>query len=183
MLKKGLIVAVAGVVAIVLAVGGASEPVEAPEASVAPCGPPSTPAGSGAVDWRRSSLAAGPVAVPRRPLASMREVRSGQLTTRMPLLVAGHRYVVISVPLALRNRVFLYFGSVLDHEGVRTTSLLGAPGYAEIEFQPCRGRDRTVWPGGIRVIGRRPVWLLVTVEGQPNSIPVALGDPTVETQR
>jgi hypothetical protein len=182
-LKKGLIVTVAGVVAIVLAVGGASEPVEVPEASVAPCGPPSTAAASAPVGWRRSSLTAGPVAVPRRPLASMREAQGRQLTTRMSVLVAGHRYVVLSVPLALRNRVFLYYGRVLDHEGAATTSLLGAPGYAEIEFQPCRDRDRTVWPGGIRVIGRRPVWLLVTVEGRPSSIPVSLGHPTAEARR
>jgi hypothetical protein len=183
LLKKGLIVGAAAIVAIVLAVGGASQPLEAPEASAAPCGPPSTAAGSGPADWRRRSLNAGPVGVPLRPLAEMGETKSGWLTARMSLLVAGHRFVVVSVPLGLRNRVFLYYGPVLDNEGHATTSLFGAPGYAEIEFQPCPERPRTVWPGGIRVFGRGPVRLLVTIEGQTSSMPLSLGRPTVATSR
>lgn len=178
MLKSGIAVGVAGIVAIVLAIGGASEPAESPEANLAPCPSPAA-ARSAPADWGRGMLAGGPLAVPRRPLSGMAETAGGEFTTAMPVRVSGHQFVVLSVPLPLRHRVFLYYGHVLDAEGNPTSSLEGAPGYAEIEFQPCRGRSSTTWPGGLRVIGRRPVRLLVTVEGRPHSTPVALGSPTV----
>jgi hypothetical protein len=175
-LRKGLILAAAGIVAVVLAVGGASEPVEAPEANLAPCGK-----GGGVAappdDWRRASKAAGPVAVDPRPLQAMQEAKNGQLHTRMEVLVSGHHFVVLSVPLDLRNRVFLYYGQITDNRGRSPSSLFRAPGYAETEFQPCRHDRRTVWSGGIRVIGKGPVRLLVTVEGSPTSIPLRLGRP------
>ncbi len=183
MLKKGLIVGAAAVVAIVLAIGGASEPVEVTEANVAACIPSETMTEAGPADSRRTSLVAGPVAVTRRPLGKMIEAKSGQRYTRMALLVTGHRYVVLSVPVALRDRVFLYYGRVLDNEGHRTTSLFGARGYAETEFQPCRDRPRTVWPGGIRVVGHSPVNLLVTIEGHSASVPLPLGKPVVYHRR
>ncbi|MBA3865040.1 MAG: hypothetical protein H0X42_01635 [Solirubrobacterales bacterium] len=177
-MKKGLIVAIAAIVAIVLAVGGASEPVEATEASVAACGRSSSPSVVGLAGGRPGSVVAGPMRIPRQPLASMGEIRNGQLAARMPVLVAGHRYVVLSVPLALRNRVFLYYGHVAAGGGRPMASFRGAPGYAEIEFQPCRDLPRTAWPGGIRVIGRGPVRLLATIEGQPSSTQLALGLPS-----
>jgi hypothetical protein len=180
---KGLIVGAAALVAIVLAVGGASEPVEVPEANVAACSPSETTIGSGPANWRRGSMVAGPVAVARQPLRKMFEANGGQLYTKMGLLVAGHQYVVLSVPLALRERVFLYYGRILDGEGHRTTSLLDAPGYSETEFQPCRDKPRTIWPGGIRVTGSAPVNLLVTVEGRSTSVPLPLGRPVVYGRR
>jgi hypothetical protein len=177
LLKQGLIVGAAAIVAIVLAVGGSSEPFEAREASVAACRRSSSPTAVGADAWRGSSLAAGALRLPSGPLAKMVEVRGGQFAARMPVLVSGHDYIVLSVPLALRNRVFLYYGRVAD--GARPlSSLRSVAGYAEIEFQPCRDRSRTVWPGAIRVIGRVPVRLLATIEGRPRSIPLAMGSPS-----
>lgn len=179
MLRKGLILAAAGIVAVVLATGGASEPVEAPEANLAACGEAGgVPAR--AADWRRVSVAAGPLAVDRRPLRAMHESKAGQLYARMDVLVSGHRFVVLSVPLDLRNRVFLYYGQIVDNRGQAPTSLFRAPGYAETEFQPCRHDRRTAWSGGIRVIGKGPVRLLVTVEGSPTSIPLHLGRPRTD---
>ncbi len=65
--------------------------------------------GSGPADWRLHSATAGPVGVWKPPLGKM--WRSGrQLYTKMPLLVAGHGPVTVSVPPALRKRVFLYYG-------------------------------------------------------------------------
>jgi hypothetical protein len=179
MVKKGLLVGAAGIVAIVLAVGGASEPVEASEANVAACNPHEMTTGSWPGYRRRDSLVTGPIAVPRRPLQRMSEMRNGQLYTKMGLSVSGHRFVVLSVPLALRHRVFLYYGRILDGEGDPTRSFQRARGYAETEFRPCRGAARSVWPGGIRVIGRGPVILLVTIEGRSTSAPLALGRPLV----
>ncbi|HEX3363051.1 MAG TPA: hypothetical protein VHS74_18805 [Solirubrobacterales bacterium] len=180
MLKQGLIVGVAGIVAIVLAVGGSSEPFEAAEASVAACGRSSSPAT--VATWRGSSPAAGALRLPAQPLAKMVEVEAGQFAARMPVLVGGRDYIVLSVPLALRDRVFLYYGRVADRAGQPLSSLRGAAGYAEVEFQPCRDRPRSVWPGAIRVIGRAPVRLLATIEGQPRSVPLALGSPSSKRQ-
>ncbi len=168
----------AAIVAIVLAVGGSSEPVEVTEASVAACRPSSSPATTANSVWRQTTVGAGALGVPGRPLANMVEVSGGQLAAPMPVLVSGHDYIVLSVPLALRNRVFLYYGRVADETGRPLGSLRSGAGYAEVEFQPCRDRPRTVWPGAIRVIGRAPVMLLATIEGQPRSIPLALGRPS-----
>lgn len=173
-----MIVGAAAIVAIVLAVGGSSEPIEVTEASVAGCGRSSSPSGIGAAAWPGSSPAAGALRVPGQPLAQMVEVKAGQFAARMPVLVGGHDYIVLSVPLALRNRVFLYYGRVADGKGRSLSSFRGVAGYAEVEFQPCRDRSRTAWPGAIRVIGRAPVRLLATIEGQPRSIPLALGSPS-----
>jgi hypothetical protein len=177
-----LIVGAAAIVAIVLAVGGASEPVEAIEANVAACRSSTKTIERGPADWRRGSVAAGPVAVARRPLRKMAEANDGQLYTKMGLLVSGHQYVVLSVPLALRDRVFLYYGRILDGEGHRTRSFLAAPGYSETEFRPCPGVPRTVWPGGVRVLGRAPVNLLVTIEGRSRSVALRLGRPFTQAE-
>jgi hypothetical protein len=178
LLKQGLIVGAAAIVAIVLAVGGSSEPFEAAEAAVAACGRSSSPTTTTARAWSGSSSAAGALRVPARPLATMVEVKAGQFAARMPVLVGGHDYIVLSVPLALRKRVFLYYGRVADRTVRPLSSLRSVASYAEVEFQPCRDRPRTIWPGAIRVIGRAPVRLLATIEGQPRSIPLALGSPS-----
>ncbi len=177
-LKQGLIVAAAAIVAIVLAVGGASEPVETQEANLAPCGSDGGVAARPS-DWRQATERAGPLAVSPRPLQAMRRGREGNLYARMPVLLSGHRFVVLSVPLELRNRVFLYYGQITDNRDHKPSSLFRAPGYAETEFQPCRHASHTVWSGGIRVIGQGPVRLLVTVEGHPHSIPLHLGRPAI----
>ncbi len=178
MIKKSLAVGVAGVVAVVLAIGGNAQPPEEAPANVAPCAPGVTMAGSESPRWPDGSSVAGPVAVPRNPLARMFEAKNGWLYAKVPLLVAGHRYVVVSVPAELRKRVFLYYGHILDVEGNRTTSFFRARGYGETEFRPCHGKGRTVWPGGVRVRGRAPVSLLVAIEGEPRSRSLTLGRPT-----
>jgi hypothetical protein len=133
--------------------------------------------GHGVPDWRQGSLTAGPVGVPRHPLSRMEKAPNGQLYTKMGLLVEGHSAVKVSVPARLRNRVFLYYGRIIDNQGQVTTSFFGAHGYTETEFQPCESKPRTIWPGGLRIKGREPVHLLVSVEGQPEPIRLRLGRP------
>ncbi len=135
--------------------------------------------GASAVDRRHATAAAGPLALAPQPLGSVRRARSGQFYARPSIVIRGHRFVVLSVPLRLRNRVFLYYGQILDNRGRGATSLFRAPGYAETEFQPCRHASATVWSGGVRVIGAGPVRLLVTVEGSSRSIRLSLGRPRV----
>ncbi|HYP56338.1 MAG TPA: hypothetical protein VEQ41_08590 [Solirubrobacterales bacterium] len=127
--------------------------------------------GSGAADWRSRSTAAGPLGFLRGSLQRMTETRNGQLVTKMPATVEGHRTVTLSVPRSLQHRVFLYYG----REGARGARR--GPGFSEVVFEPCEEKPRTVWPGGIRVKGRKAVRLTVRVEGRPDAIPLRLGRP------
>jgi hypothetical protein len=81
------------------------------------------------------------------------------------------------VPPRQRHRVFLYYGRLLGRDGNPTTTIGRARGFSEVVFEPCVDKPRTVWPGGIRVKGRGPVRLLVSVEGAPGAIPLRLGRP------
>jgi hypothetical protein len=144
-----------------------------PESSVATCD--RAMIGHGSADWRSESVAAGSVGVMRRPLSAMSRTRKG-FVTKMPLLVEGREpeTVTVSVPPALRQRVFLYYGAPSTFAQDR--------GYAEIEFQLCGNKPRTIWPGGIRIKGDRPVHLLVSAEGRP-AASLPLGRPKAYVPR
>jgi len=148
----------------------------AQEANVAPCD--KAIIGHGSVDWRSEAVVAGPVGVRRHPLSAMSPTRNG-FVTKMPLLVEGREpeTVTVSVPAELRKRVFLYYGRILGRDGQPASTFADARGYGETEFQLCGSKPRTIWPGGIRVKGRAPVRLLVTVEGRPAPISLRLGRP------
>jgi hypothetical protein len=152
------------------------------ESNVAPCD--KAIIGHGSAGWRSESIVAGPVGIRRHPLSQMSQTRNG-FVTKMGLLVEGRapETVTVSVPPRLRDRVFLYYGLIRDRAGQPTTSFRNARGYGETEFQPCGNKPRTIWPGGIRIKGRAPVQLLVTVEGDPDPIPLHLGRPKVYEPR
>jgi hypothetical protein len=166
------LIALAVLAALALAAGAVAA---APEANVATCD--KAIIGHGSADWRRESIAAGPVGVARRPLARMSPSPQG-LTTKMPVLVEGRApaTVTVSVPPPLRDRAFLYYGRVIGRDGKPTTLFTEARGYGEVEFELCADKPRTIWPGGIRVKGRAPVQLLVEVEGR-EPIRLPLGRP------
>ena len=102
----------------------------------------------------------------------MSQTRNG-LVTKMPLLVESREpeTVKVSVPPALRQRAFLYYGS--------PTTFAQDPGYSEIEFQLCGNKPRTIWPGGIRVKGKAPVRLDVFTEGRTEPFVLRLGKPKI----
>lgn len=103
------------------------------------------------------------------------------LVTKAPILIEGEDPVTLTVPPRLAHRVFLYYGFHEGADGKRSTSFYGSPGSSVIEFQPCPDKPRTIWPGGLRVKGRKPVHLNVTVASQPDPIQLQLqlGRPTV----
>jgi hypothetical protein len=130
-------------------------------ANVAPCD--KAVLGSGPPDWKQRSLRAGPVGVFEDPLGHVSRTKHG-LVAKMPMVVEGQAKVTVSVPPALRKRVFLYYGNVLDRQGHPTTSFQNAVGNPEVLFEPCAQRPRTPWPGGIRILGTKPVHLTVRPE-------------------
>jgi hypothetical protein len=145
------------------------------ESNVAPCD--KAMIGHGSADWRGESVVAGPAGVRRHPLSAMSPTRNG-FVTKMPLLVEGREpeTVTVSVPPSLRGRVFLYYGRILGRDGEPASTFAAARGYAETEFQLCGNKPRTIWPGGIRVRGDKPVRLLVSAQGEA-PIPLRLGRP------
>lgn len=138
------------------------------EANVADC--PTAIIGSGKATWRPESVVAGPVGVNREAMLTMSRTRSGDLVSKMPLLVEGEEPVTISVPRALRKRLFLYYGHV--------RSFATSRGSGETEFRPCGSKPRTVWAGGVRVKGTAPVHLLVGLGGGEPLV-LHLGRPQV----
>jgi hypothetical protein len=108
----------------------------------------------------------------------MSPTRNG-FVTKMPLLVEGRapETVTVSVPSALRDRVFLYYGNVLGRDGKPSFTFAHARGYGETQFQPCDDKPRTIWPGGIRVKGDAPVHLLITPATGSKPILLDLGRP------
>jgi len=154
------------------------------DTQVASCDPGPVMIGSGKPSWRGESLSAGPLGIHRHPLRQMtpyRQTEPNVLVTKAPILVEGDDPVTLSVPPAMTHRVFLYYGFHEGPDGKRSTSFLGFPGSSAVEFQPCSDKPRTIWPGGIRVKGRKSVSLDVTVAGRTESIPLRLGRPTVYT--
>jgi hypothetical protein len=133
--------------------------------------------GSGRSDWHSYSVVAGPVGFPEGALHSMSRTGNGQLVAKAPIVVEGHSRVMISVPPALRHRVFLYYGRVIGRNGQPTTSFTESGGYSATEFIPCEDKPRTVWPGGVRVKGNGPVRLSVTMLGRFGPIFLHLGRP------
>lgn len=132
--------------------------------------------GIGRPGWRKTHIVSGPVAVLKRPLSHINSEANG-LTTKMPLLILGHRSVRISAPRKLRNRVFLYYGIYRDRHGRRTTGFAEAHGHSATEFQPCAQKPRSAFPGGVRIRGRKPVRLRIDVEGESRPHFLNLGRP------
>jgi hypothetical protein len=153
---------------------------------IAACDPGPVMIGSGKPGWRRESLSAGPLGIRRDPLSEMSpysQRNPNVLVTKAPVLVEGDETVTLSVPARLGQRVFLYYGFHEGPDGKRSTSFFGYPGSSSIEFRPCTDRPRTVWPGGIRVKGRKPVQLNVAVAGEPEVRQLLLGRPSLYSPR
>jgi hypothetical protein len=130
--------------------------------------------GHGNARWRSESNVVGPVVLPKWPLRQMAAMKNGDLVTKARVLVEGSAPVLVKVPDSLRERVFLYYGRGPNHHSV---SFAESNGFDEVEFQPCEGRPRTIWPGGLRVKGKGSVHLVVEAEGKTSVL--KLGRPQV----
>lgn len=174
-----ILIATAGVVGLAFlssAWGGNSSP--EPSHGLKPSGSPTTVArctgfiGQGSKDWRKTSIVAGPVGVNRKPppLGFMpRSPKDGILATKMPLLIEGQNKIRISVP-AGTQRILLFYGK-------KAGTVYSNRGFRSILFVPCEGNRRTIFPGGIKVKGRRPVRLKVSSEDGSQNWTLKLGRP------
>ena len=169
----GLVIAAVVVLALEPASGAATE------ANVADCS--KAMIGSGDPGWRGESIVAGPAGVREGALRRMWKAPNGWMYAKVPLLLEGKEPVTVSVPRGLRKRVFLYYGRIEGRDGKPTTSLAGARGYGETEFQPCTDKPRTIWPGGVRIKGTAPVRLLVQSGDGAEAVPLRLGRPRIAT--
>jgi hypothetical protein len=126
--------------------------------------------GPGPEDWLADSIEAGPVGIREHPLKAMTRAGDGSLSTTMPILIDGQEKVTVAIVANQRDRALLFYGPEAgDAEG-------GAPGFERIRFHPCPGKERTVYPGGIRVEGPEAVRLKIIVGDDPSFV-VSLGRP------
>ncbi|MGC1852764.1 MAG: hypothetical protein WA687_10045 [Solirubrobacterales bacterium] len=173
------------VLALTVATGAASVALASPtETHIASCDPGPVLIGSGKPGWRGELLSAGPLGIRRNPLSQMSpysQRKPNVLLTKAGILVEGHDAVTLSVPPDLVHRVFLYYGFHKGPDGKRSTSFYGFPGSSSVELHPCTDKPRTIWPGGIRVKGRKPVHLNVKVAGQSEVHQLRLGRPTLHS--
>ena len=86
---------------------------------------------------------------------------NANLREKAPVGVTGATTVTLTVPERARDRVALVYAG-------------GKGRWAEVEFQPCPGKQRTAWPGGLILRDRQPVTLSVTV-GAGVARPLRLG--------
>ncbi len=113
--------------------------------------------GPGPTDRHRHSRWIGPFGLTGRPTGPDFDVGSfedGLLTVKTPTIVAGHRWVTISIPAALRYRAGIL--------GVHPDRA-----YASVTYVPCKDKPRTVFPAGLLLRDRRPLTLLVQVGDGP----------------
>ncbi|MGB0121138.1 MAG: hypothetical protein WBP55_09335 [Solirubrobacterales bacterium] len=168
-----LIVAAAGVTVLaLLSHQGNTETSPArviPPRTIAGCQPSVVMAGAGSADWREDSIDAGPVGIRKRPLRAMSRQPDGTLATKMGVLVEGQDKVTLAATSGMRGRVKLFYGN-------EARSFEEDSGFQRVRFRPCDDRERTIWPGGIKVEGDQKVRLKVTVaDGEP--FVIGLGMP------
>jgi pimeloyl-ACP methyl ester carboxylesterase len=124
------------------------------DASIGAAGPP---------DWRKVAFAhvgrfglGSKKAVPNG-LAGYPRGKAGDLiSVQLQGLVEGHGPVVLKVPEAEQSRVGLVYGKV---NGASTLPEAAR----RVTFRPCPGKPRTVWPGGLALVDRRPITLDVVL--------------------
>lgn len=140
---------------------GGSSKKESPSASageVSSCreGIPADP------QWRTRSSVTGPFGFfgPGRNLRHL--AREGdRFMAKLPVIVARGRVVTLRIPSRKQGSVSLGYQGVGGH-------------VEEVTFEACGDRPATAWPGGLVLPDRRPVTLIVEVEGEPR-VPVRVG--------
>jgi pimeloyl-ACP methyl ester carboxylesterase len=145
--------------------GAAPSAIPPPAAKSESAGPPitvgcdATIGAAGPPDWRKVAFAhvgrfglGSKKAVPKG-LAHYPRGKAGDLTSvQLQALVEGHGQVELEVPEAEQSRVGLVYGKA---NGAATLPEAAR----RVTFKPCPGKPRTVWPGGLALVDRRPITL------------------------
>lgn len=124
-------------------------------------------------DWRRGAVHSGDFGLfgdarDFRNREVIGELPNGELSMKLPAIVVGESPVTVRVPDGYRGRVGLGFGN-------RRSPASTAAARTVVRFEPCVGRDRTGWPGGLVVADRRPIELEVEIEGETRMLRVGRG--------
>lgn len=118
--------------------------------------------GAPSAGWRRDATSVGGFGLigPGRDFRSVAviELKNGQFLTKLPAIAEGSEQVRVTVPQHLSRRVGLDFGDFWTEERVRDAN-------REVLFRPCKGRERTGWPGGLILRDRGPILLEVRIAG------------------
>ena len=116
--------------------------------------------GRGSRDWRAHSAWIGPFGISEGARApdfskpTMFRGRDGRYRIKTPTLVEGHRPVRVSI--SPRD---------VDHAAILGVSIHDV--YESVTYVPCADRPRTAYPAGFVLRDRRPITLLVAVDGGP----------------
>lgn len=113
--------------------------------------------GSADHQWRKRSLVAGPFGVfgPGRDFRRAQR-RGDSFVTKLPAIVARGAVVTLRIPERELGSVALGYAGVNGH-------------VPAVTFQSCADRPLTAWPGELVLENRRPVSLIVEVEGAPRA--------------
>jgi len=114
--------------------------------------------GPGPDDWRRTSYAFGRFGMSHNFAAGSREA-DGLLHAKAPMIVEGHKSVVLSVPQGERDRVGI---ELVNRERPLAT----------LTLKPCPDKERTLWAAGLALRDRRPVHLDVRIAASRGTVQI-----------
>jgi hypothetical protein len=117
--------------------------------------------GPGHDDWRRTSYIFGRFGMSHNLAAGSRGP-DGLLHAKAPVIVEGHKSVVLSVPHGERDRVGI---EIANREDPLSTLVL----------KPCADKKRTAWAAGLALRDLRPVHLDVRIGARKGK--VRIGPP------
>lgn len=155
----------------------ANEVAERAIAGVARCD--SAIAGNADPRWRQRATIVGNLGFygPGRDFdLAYRHDKGGDLVSKLPVIIEGSSGATVWVPREERNRVALLFGKIRASEPYTIED-----GHAQVRFEPCNGRKRTGFVGGLILRDRQKVAFRVRLNGAEQTETVTLGRlPTTE---
>ena len=154
----------------------AAEIVERASAGVARCD--SAIEGTADPRWRQRSTVVGNLGFygPGRDFdLAYRHDKGGDLVSKLPVIIEGSSGATVWVPREERDRVALFFGKIRAGEPYTIED-----GHAQVRFEPCNGRKRTGFVGGLILRDRQKVALRVRLNGAEQTETITVGMPPTQ---
>jgi len=124
--------------------------------------------GSNPPAWREEATVAGPFGLfgVGRDFQGLgvRRTSRGFFLAKIPAVLDGHKSVILRVPSESIGEVGLGYGGFNEPRSVEGAA-------SSVQFKPCTDKPTTSWPGGLILVNRRPVTLVVELpDGQQQPI-------------